>query len=785
MSTDTKVTDLIINKGLTKAELNEKYQQGLIGDNELSIVDMEENVVQVDEMPVASASNVDSIVQFSGETTEDYTNGYFYKCTYSDGAYSWTQTNVQPGGAGIEWKTIVDLPATYSAGARLACPQFIVQGGLPDGNYEFYYQVKTRSNYGGTLSAPFGVATYKVVARILSYLRQPYIVGSIAPVIDGNWMPSANYRIDNRAVYGFYKDSGNFVIWSSDYPFITDLGDLSNTFVPECFKLSAIKNTDTGDEYIATGIEPDGQQHSFSQQYAGSVNMDLIQSEPAIPSYFSTFNLDYGSYYGISGNRITIDNTTRANCSEFDISLVSSGGGKWHIIAENTPDSYKINLLEASGDLANVQIGYNESGTTILYINTPSGTTGTVEAFTGVKGSAYGGISLYRIDQLVNFTQFIVNTVGGDISTNNYGSILQYTGVTDSNYTNGYFYKASGTPTTVPASMLCNETSGLGLTITCNDVEGFITALASNIGWDRTEVQNVLKHQVTVWEYTQSSNRLNWNYYGDVDSNLISYFDIVGPEVPASTVIQWTTSNYVAEGIVITNPSWERVDVQPAGATYTAGTGVSINNNEIAVTDPVLVNNATESKALAILGTSSNYGDIVIGDGAVGSTGLNSDSICIGRNAGSNSSIIADTILIGKNTRGNNSSIAIGSSARATGVKSIQLGGATNSDANTFKVANANGNFEIMSADGTVPTARLIKVNTTITLTAAGWSNGSQTVSVSGITSTGVVFVSPDPTDQADYTSAGILCTAQSAGSLEFTCDTVPSGDIDVNVVML
>lgn len=132
---------------------------------------------------------------------------------------------------------------------------------------------------------------------------------------------------------------------------------------------------------------------------------------------------------------------------------------------------------------------------------------------------------------------------------------------------------------------------------------------------------------------------------------------------------------------------------------------------------------------------------------------------------------------------------------RANATQSIQIGGvykvngtyfvAENNDDNTVKIANENGNFEIMSADGTVPTARLTKVNSTITLTAAGWSSNTQTVNVTGVTATGVVMVSPDPTDQADYTSAGILCTAQAAGTLTFTCDSVPSGDIDVNVVML
>lgn len=786
MSTDTKVANLIINKGLTKAELNEKYQQGLIGDNELSIVDTEENVVQVDEMPVASASNVNSIVQFAGETTEDYTNGYFYKCILSDGVYSWTQINVQPGGgAGIEWETIVDLPATYSAGMNFTCPQFVVQGGLPDGNYEFYYQVKTLSNSGDT-SAPFGVATYKIAVRLRHDNGQPYMVGSIAPVIDGDWMPSADYKIDKLSVYGcFYEDSGNFIIWGSELPFISDIGNLPNTFVPGCFKLSAIKNTDTGDEYIAAGIEPDGQHHHTGVQYGGSLQMDLIQATQTPASYFNTFATPYGRrWFLLSGTYITVDEHLPSWCSECDISLISSSGGKWHIIAENTPDSYKINLLEASGDLANVQIGYNESSTTILYINTPSDITGTVKGCIGVKGSTWTDVYATEIGQPGNFTQFIVTSVGGDISTNNYGSILQYTGVTDSNYTNGYFYKASGTPTTAPASMLCNETSGLGLTITCNDVEGFITALASNIGWDRTGVQNVLKHQVTVWEYTQSSNRLNWNYYGDVDSNLISYFDIVGPEVPASTIIQWTTSNYVAEGIVITNPSWERVDVQPAGATYTAGTGISITNNEISVTDPVLVNNTTQTDSLSVGGTVSGIRNVLIGTGTASAT---RDNVVIGYNA----SATSGSVVIGSGASSSfgttsNPHIAIGYGAKTSGAgQQIQLGTGTNSDANTVKIGNANGNFEIMSADGTIPHARLTNAiqSTTVTIATADWSSNTVSVTVSGLTATSVVWVAPDNASQSTYTTAGVYANSQSADTLVFNCVTTPTSALTINIV--
>lgn len=75
--------------------------------------------------------------------------------------------------------------------------------------------------------------------------------------------------------------------------------------------------------------------------------------------------------------------------------------------------------------------------------------------------------------------------------------------------------------------------------------------------------------------------------------------------------------------------------------------------------------------------------------------------------------------------------------------------------------------------------------SSTITLTAADWSSDTQTVNVTGMTATSIVFVSPVPSDQSDYTSAGILCTAQAAGTLTFSCDTTPANDIDVNVVML
>ena len=137
-------------------------------------------------------------------------------------------------------------------------------------------------------------------------------------------------------------------------------------------------------------------------------------------------------------------------------------------------------------------------------------------------------------------------------------------------------------------------------------------------------------------------------------------------------------------------------------------------------------------------------------------------------------------------------SVSFGCGAETTAVGAIQVGYGTNNEVGTLYVGLVKSaspwdqtNYKLLDSDGTIPTARLTKVNSTITLTSAGWSGGSQTVTVTGMTTTGVVLVSPDPTDQSAYTSAGILCTAQAADSLTFTCSTTPTGDLDVVVVML
>lgn len=72
----------------------------------------------------------------------------------------------------------------------------------------------------------------------------------------------------------------------------------------------------------------------------------------------------------------------------------------------------------------------------------------------------------------------------------------------------------------------------------------------------------------------------------------------------------------------------------------------------------------------------------------------------------------------------------------------------------------------------------------TVTLTVAGWNNKTQTVTATGVTASNDVIVTPAPTSMEDYTDATIYCTGQWSNSLTFTCDSTPTSNITVNVMI-
>lgn len=74
-----------------------------------------------------------------------------------------------------------------------------------------------------------------------------------------------------------------------------------------------------------------------------------------------------------------------------------------------------------------------------------------------------------------------------------------------------------------------------------------------------------------------------------------------------------------------------------------------------------------------------------------------------------------------------------------------------------------------------------------VTLTASGWSSNTQTVTVSGVSASETAqLITPTPAiaSQSAYYEAGIMCTGQAANSLAFTCQTVPTSNLTVYVVI-
>ena len=153
-----------------------------------------------------------------------------------------------------------------------------------------------------------------------------------------------------------------------------------------------------------------------------------------------------------------------------------------------------------------------------------------------------------------------------------------------------------------------------------------------------------------------------------------------------------------------TDASWAAVDALP-DQTGNSGKFLTTDGTDASWSDKPLVNTATGTNSLTIAGTPA--------------TGNNATNI------GGASSTVAWGTAIGRATTvtaGNGIAIGFGATAKKTYSMSIGNGIAdannaiqlsntsntqTNSDANTFKVGNANGNFEMMDANGNLPADRL------------------------------------------------------------------------------
>ena len=124
--------------------------------------------------------------------------------------------------------------------------------------------------------------------------------------------------------------------------------------------------------------------------------------------------------------------------------------------------------------------------------------------------------------------------------------------------------------------------------------------------------------------------------------------------------------------------------------------------------------------------------------------------------------------------------------SHASTANTYGVGDATNYGHVKVDASPVSGSGNALSSGGgftALATKQANITTTTGTLTVAGWSAKSQTISITGVTATTKsVRVSYAVASRDAYLASGVHCTAQGAGTLTFACDTTPMAEITVNV---
>ena len=301
----------------------------------------------------------------------------------------------------------------------------------------------------------------------------------------------------------------------------------------------------------------------------------------------------------------------------------------------------------------------------------------------------------------------VLPTAGAD----NLGYFYLYTGATDANYTHGYIYENKKTSTYTDSVTF--EPATLSGTVVTATAGALSSLCAEYITGDITSIVSgtlVYLAAGDLWLLTGK----------DAEDNTVGSFQVYTPDYEAAG---FTFTGTPVNGDVIAftctieetgaTYAWVRQDVQPQPAkelpSQTGNTGkfLTTDGTNASWSDKPLTNNTTRPGSVAIIGSSQGNYSVGIGTGAQ-STGNSSVAI------GFNTATFKDgTVAIGKNAQAlGEKCIGICGGTDAQAVHAIQLGCTdstytNNTDSNTFKVANANGNFQLMSADGTIPADRL------------------------------------------------------------------------------
>ena len=99
-------------------------------------------------------------------------------------------------------------------------------------------------------------------------------------------------------------------------------------------------------------------------------------------------------------------------------------------------------------------------------------------------------------------------------------------------------------------------------------------------------------------------------------------------------------------------------------------------------------------------------------------------------------------------------------------------------------VSPSSGNVPTSSAVSNFVNGKL-PTETTVTIATNDWSNNSCTKNVTGVTASNTIIVSPAPASLSVAAEKGVYATGQGNGTITFSCGTVPSSTITMNIVIM
>lgn len=114
------------------------------------------------------------------------------------------------------------------------------------------------------------------------------------------------------------------------------------------------------------------------------------------------------------------------------------------------------------------------------------------------------------------------------------------------------------------------------------------------------------------------------------------------------------------------------------------------------------------------------------------------------------------------------------------GANAVEAGNIKDGEVTNDKLADST--IAYGKTNGTIQKRRVADVGTLPSISSA---NGTQTVSVSGVTATNVVLISPTASSWQKWRDCGVRCTDQGSGTLTFKAESATNQQLTFNYVIL